>query len=266
MEEELTLRQMGATPEQLYWRRQKITEGLGGSLDMFHQEFPSTPEEAFLTSGRAVVPAHVIAHHRTTCRAGRKCRLVLDETQPNGVRPEYDDGLFPPFWRVWRSPDENGDYALAGDVAEGALSDPNNQASEPDRSGALVFERQSLDDCAEWVGRIEADLFGEELWKAHKWYNECWVTPEANPAGQASLLVLKRHGCSRIMRRVAFIDKVTQIPQTSEGWKTLLNNREAMLMEMIAAIRPNAAGTYEGQMIIHSAEFLDELEIGRAHV
>jgi hypothetical protein len=260
MEEEPALRAIGASDEQLYWRRKKIVGGFGGSVDMFHQEFPSTPSEAFLTSGRAVCPANVIAHHRTTCEQGRKARLVYDRQAHSGVRAVYDESLFPPFWRIWRPPQEDGDYAIAGDVAEGGLSDPNNPSSEPDRSGALVIERQTLMDCAEYISREEADIFGEELYKAHKWYNEGWVTPEANPAGMASLLVLKRLGCKRIMRRVAYIDKLSQQPQESEGWKTLLNNRENMLMELLSALRPAAGGSYEGQMIVRSSAFLDELE------
>lgn len=40
----------------LAWRRQTIRNDAGGSVEWFHQEHPSTPQEAFLVSGRPVFP------------------------------------------------------------------------------------------------------------------------------------------------------------------------------------------------------------------
>lgn len=47
--------------EQLHWRRYKIRNELQGSEAKFRQEFPSTPTEAFLTSGSPVFNADAIA-------------------------------------------------------------------------------------------------------------------------------------------------------------------------------------------------------------
>lgn len=49
------------TLEQLHWRRYKIRNELQGSEAKFRQEFPSTPTEAFLTSGSPVFNADAIA-------------------------------------------------------------------------------------------------------------------------------------------------------------------------------------------------------------
>lgn len=51
-EDEPGLLERGAALEQLHWRRWAIGAKCGGSLDDFHQEYPSTPEEAFIASGR----------------------------------------------------------------------------------------------------------------------------------------------------------------------------------------------------------------------
>jgi hypothetical protein len=42
------------TPEQMAWRRHRINTRYGGDKELFHQEMPSTPQEAFLVSGRPV--------------------------------------------------------------------------------------------------------------------------------------------------------------------------------------------------------------------
>lgn len=266
-EDEPTLRGVGAADEQLYWRRLKIRDDFGGDVDGFRAEYPSTPDEAFITSGRPVCPAYVIAHHRKTVQDGRKARLYIDTRMESGIRVEFEDdyrartgqAMPAPFWRIWRVPQEQGDYAIAGDVAEGGLSDPNNPGSEPDNSYGFVMERHSLEDCAEYINREEADLFGLELLKAHIWYNRGWVTPEANAMGQASLLVLKRAHCSRIMQRVAFVDSITQEPKMADGYKTTEQNRAEMLTTLLQYLRPNDLGEYEGCMVVRSAAFLDEL-------
>ena len=257
-DEEPNLIAIGATREQLYWRRRKIA-AFNGNMDLFHQEFPSTWEEAFIASGRPAIKAKIITHHRQTVRPGRKCRLVLDERLDCGVRADYDEDLNEPFWRIWRPPFEDGDYAVGGDVAEGGLSDPQNEASDPDRSVGLVIERATLEDAAEFIaGHLEADLFGVELLKAAMWFNWAWVSPEANVAGQSTLHVLKRAHYPRIMQRQAAVDRIDGSPIMADGYKTTTANREASIDDMIAHIRPAIGGGYEGQMIVHSAAFLDE--------
>ena len=45
----------GATLEQLHWRRRMLYgTKIGGDLNLFHQEYPTTPQEAFVSSGRKV--------------------------------------------------------------------------------------------------------------------------------------------------------------------------------------------------------------------
>jgi hypothetical protein len=156
-------------------------------------------------------------------------------------------------------PQERGDYAMGGDVAEGRLSDVRNEASEPDRSAALVIERQTLEDAAEYVGRVEADAFGEQMGLAGRFYNLAYLTPEINAVGQATLLALRRMRYPRIMLRPAPPDSRDQDPRNFEGWRTMANNRDALLDLMLSYLRPNAWGTYEGQSVIRSSAFLDEL-------
>lgn len=60
-EKELELKQrLGLDDEQLAWRRWCIRNNCGGDERRFRQEYPSTPEEAFLTSGTGVFDNEVI--------------------------------------------------------------------------------------------------------------------------------------------------------------------------------------------------------------
>jgi hypothetical protein len=51
-EEKQLIQLFNVTLEQLNWRRNTIKNKCNSSVDVFHQEYPSTAEEAFLTSGR----------------------------------------------------------------------------------------------------------------------------------------------------------------------------------------------------------------------
>lgn len=53
--EELELKETyGLDDEQLAWRRWCIKTNCGGDIDLFHQEYPASPDEAFIASGRCV--------------------------------------------------------------------------------------------------------------------------------------------------------------------------------------------------------------------
>ncbi|MEA5003846.1 MAG: hypothetical protein VB081_10140, partial [Christensenella sp.] len=53
-EEDDIKRLYGLTNDQLEWRRSTIRNKCAGNVDLFHQEYPASPDEAFLMSGRPV--------------------------------------------------------------------------------------------------------------------------------------------------------------------------------------------------------------------
>ena len=61
--EEKNLMALGATLEQLVWRRSKV--GISG-LEKFHQEYPSTPDEAFISTGHSVFDKNNIQKRLST--------------------------------------------------------------------------------------------------------------------------------------------------------------------------------------------------------
>jgi hypothetical protein len=60
-EEPHLIETFGVTLEQLRWRRVTISEECEGSIEVFHQEHPTTPEEAFIGSGDPVFPGILVS-------------------------------------------------------------------------------------------------------------------------------------------------------------------------------------------------------------
>lgn len=69
-DEQRLMDEFGCTPEQLLWRRQTIVARCQGSLDLWNQEYPASPEDAFIASGR-----HVFAVGRIKRVIARTSRL-----------------------------------------------------------------------------------------------------------------------------------------------------------------------------------------------
>jgi len=63
--------------EQIQWRRYIIKNDLGGDEKLFRQEYPSTPEEAFLVTGRTVFnqdKLDAMSHHTKT---GKRYSIII---------------------------------------------------------------------------------------------------------------------------------------------------------------------------------------------
>lgn len=75
-EERETRERYSLSWEQLRWRRWCIANNCGGSRDMFRQEYPANPDEAFLHSGSAfsITPSSSAAARRPRRRAPRAVR------------------------------------------------------------------------------------------------------------------------------------------------------------------------------------------------
>lgn len=258
-DDEQALRGMGATMEQLYWRRCQIRDNCGGDVTLFQQEYPSTPDEAFINSGRMVFPVSITKHHHKLIEQPKRARFSFDSTCPNGVRITFGD-FSSDYWEIYRTADEYHDYTVGGDVAEGQLSDRDDPKSDADYSTGFVLDRVEMSQVASYRQRLDPDLFGEQLLLAAQYYNFAWATPEANSAGMAALMVFKRKNYRRLYRRHAQDDRIDDSESGLAGWKTLSTNRNQMIDDYLAACRQDPDDGWNNKLIVRSANLVQEEE------
>lgn len=261
-EDEQRLTGLGAIEEELYWRRIRIAEKYGGDGDLFSQEYPATPDEAFIASGSPAIPAAIIAHHEEqAAKAGEPELVTLHRVRdgrithrdgrieptslPNGtVYPLDADGSEAWLWRVWRRPREGHDYTLFGDVAEGKLADPANERSDLDSHAGAVLDRRELEYVASGDGRkIGPDQFGDELRMLAEWYNNAWASPDATGVGVSALPAFTRSDDEhtpypRLFPRVKGAEHVDEGAETPLwGLKFTAGNRPHIIDAWLAACR-----------------------------
>ena len=149
------------TDGQLQWRRWCIANNCGGSLDMFRQEYPASPGEAFLHSGTGVFDNEQIV-------------LRLERLPSPAGRGEFTDGEWTESETgaitLYELPEEGVPYVLGGDTA-GEGSDYFTAIVIDNVSGRIVAKLRQKYSEPEYVRQIYA---------LGRFYNDALVAIETN--------------------------------------------------------------------------------------
>lgn len=195
LEEQDLVDQFGLDDEQLMWRRHKIARG---GLDKFKQEYPATPEEAFLNSGRpAFNPDDIHTMLANSCPPLYKMALegLTFQKHPVGELS------------VWQEKDNSKTYYIGADVAMGI--------KDGDYSVAQVLDDQK-NLVATWRGHVNPDYFADILFALGHYYNVAQVVVENNNHGLLTAI--------RLGRDLAYPNTYTEV---GEGQ---LNDKESFLI------------------------------------
>lgn len=217
--------------EQLNWRRWAIVNRCGNSLEMFRQEYPSTPEEAFLTTGRPVFNQQALNFRKRGLmaedlrrkgekRSGRWVagRIVRGTVMPRFLPDEGGD------LRVYEFPKPQESYVISADVAEGIT-----KGKDSDSSALQVFRRGvPVVQVASWSGRIPPSEFASMLVMLGYWYNKALLAVESNNHGHTVNTLLVRAKYSRIHMRVD-LDRFGPEVLERPGWETNKKTRPILV-------------------------------------
>lgn len=259
------IEKFSVTLDQLAWRRWKIANDLGGSVESFHQEYPSSPDEAFLASGR---PRLSMVHlSRMPVRQGQRCELETIEgagrTSDRIVRVPSDHAPL----NIFVQPRDRHRYAIGVDTATGA--DINATAGrstpgyeDPDYSVASVLDIDTGEQAAVMRGRIPPGAFAEKVYTLLRYYNWAYCIPEVNAEGLAFLEVLLRleYPPGRIYNRAPTADEqyVSGGEHIREklGWKTTVATRPQLISKLDTAIREMAVFIHDEQTVSECRSFV----------
>jgi hypothetical protein len=200
------------TPAQLLWRRLKISEL--GRADLFQQEYPSTPEEAFLMSGRTVFPLDWLMRLKREVFAP-----IFVGDLVNGHLVERGDGPL----KIWDMPESGRKYAIGADVAEGLLHGDYSSADVLRDDGAQV---------AQWHGHIDPDKFGDVLVALGYFYRKALIGPERNNHGLTTVTRIKALNYPFLYAQED-LERRSEGHQTKKGgWLTTVRSKP-LLMDML---------------------------------
>jgi hypothetical protein len=205
--EERQLLRLGATYTNLEWRRWAIVNLTNGILDDFHQEYPSTPEEAFVTSGN---PVFSLSRLRDTFEEQSGNLGYLQDLQDNQVKWIPDKaGQLHIFKRPRKGDQRQDRYFVSADPSYTIEGDP---------ACIQVINRKTFEQVAVWHGRIDPVSLADEMIRIGKFYNWATLCPEVEGGGQATIATLLARGYPNIwMHRAA--DRLAK-GFNAFGWST----------------------------------------------
>lgn len=233
-DEWLLIEQFGVTYEQLHWRKKTIANKCGGDLDLFHQEYPATPEEAFISSGRPVFNMKSVKEYEIACETPDKQGDLYGQDGEIKLA-ESEKGLL----KVWISPQENTQYVIGADVAEGL--------ERGDYSVAVVLD-EDLNVVAKWRGHIDPDLFGEVLVRLARIYNDAYLAIENNNHGLATLKSVLNLEYWNIFYTKTY-DKVADTMTKKLGWSTNRKTKPLAIDKLAEYIREKFLGIWDFDIV-----------------
>jgi hypothetical protein len=249
------------TVEQLSWRRATVRDKLRGDENVFKQEYPATPREAFLVSGNCFFDEDNLEEWERECKPPGRFRLA--EKGGAGMRYHAPNGPL----RVWEHPrqrdrsqpnDEaniDGQYVIFADTATGKKSGERDSVYSSDReqggrdfSAAWVYEVQLRRFVAIYHSRVPPETFAQHLKILGYMYGH--RNPRTGNMVPALLGVERNHSSGETVVRLLkddldypnlFMDRTlnrrrNQMTQ-SAGWVTTEGKRAIMLDEFAAWLR-----------------------------
>ncbi len=236
--EELELiKQHGLNDAQLYWRRLEIG---ATSLELFKQEYPCTPEEAFLTSGRPVFnPVQLKTLSDKAPLTKQRLALVVDDgankweenvlgelfvfrTRLDGVVKE--DGTLPADGELPAEPER---YSIGADVGGGVKGDP---------SVAQVLDSKNR-QVAVWRGTILPDFYGRTLAALGEYYNWAHLGVELNNHGILTLHVLSKEVHYPHLYQDTVYDTVNETETQRLGFTTSVKSKPLVIDKLRGTVR-----------------------------
>ena len=227
-ERELAAR-FGLDQQQLAWRRWCIANNCGGDLNKFHQEYPATPEEAFIASGACWFDTGVVTDRLAEMAADSRryrvgkfvYKVVYDEalqhTTLEDVRfVEAKDGPI----TIYLEPEERTPYVLGGDTAgEGS-----------DWFAAYVIDNTDCRTVAKLHQICDEAEYARQVFCLGRYFNEALIGLEVNYSTYPTA-ILEDMGYPRLYVRQR-VDSMTHKVRDSFGHLTDRITRPAMLAEL----------------------------------
>jgi hypothetical protein len=219
--DERLLFNQGVGLEQLHWRRGVINGTLKGDMDAFHQQYPATPDEAFITSGRPVFPMKTVKKKIAESKEPLKTGYLRWKTEDGKKTVYFDEDDFG-YWKLWENtPSHTRNlYVCGADVAEGLEVIPELGNRGGDYSAARILRRDSRKMVATFHARLDTDLFADELRKAF-YYWKAPLFPEQNAGGGGNVVIsrLRDDPVVELIKTPSFGKKRLELKE-EWGWET----------------------------------------------
>lgn len=254
-EEQLLRSQYHLTDEQLGWRRWCIANECQGDVEKFHQEYPSNPFEAFVSTGRNVFALkRLLAHSkirrglRGILKKDRSGKVVFVQDQAGAGHPGWLTIYAYPADKEW------GHYVIGADPTH---------APGGDFACAQVINRRTMEQVAVYRNReVDTVTFGKHLQLIGSYFNLAVIAAESTGPGYATTGCLVADHYPRVYQR-QHVQKMSGFStQGVAGWVTNMNTKEMAIQHLVKLFSEDLTDPGDGQeygLLLHDRVTVMEL-------
>ncbi len=205
-----------------YYMKWQQFGGKGGTdaVKKLKQEYPTTPEEAFLSTGQSYFPIAKVASLLQRTQPGMKGELIVnDKGEPEFI--QSSSGNF----EMFKKPELGTKYIIGGDTSEGL--------AHGDAQVLYVLNHKTEECDGLYRSQVSPDELANEAYKLGKFYNWALLAIEVNKDGLWVNDALEKMGYINLYARKVF-DDITQKITKFFGWKTTSSTRPFSLAALKA--------------------------------
>ncbi len=243
------------TLENLNWRRQCIKTQCQNDLRKFHQEFPTTARQAFVTTGRSVFDQEVmnemvLSSEKRQRESPSEGFIIPVQAYKDGhSREKYViEAMEEGDLQTWFRPVRDREYRIGVDVSEGL-----EIGRDTDWSVAVVLDATQYEEVATLRTKIDPDLLAWQLVSLGRWYNNAQLFVERNNHGLVTLKFLSDVHLYPNVYSEKILDERSSRTAKKLGFHTTVKSKPLIIDYLKELIR-------EREIKIHSPKVLDELQ------
>lgn len=235
-DEEKELQHLGATLEQLMWRRMKIASS---STEQFHQEYPSTPIEAFISTGANIFGNKRINEVERSLSKNNHIPKKNIVDLPNVLKNHYGRSLF-----IYKIPKIGDRYYIGCDLSEGVGKD---------YSVVEVFNSDG-EQCAEFYNnKLKPFQMAEIINTIGRYYNKGLLVVEKASGGHSAIEKLRNDYKYMNMSKYKTYDQFNK-PKWTIGFDTNAKSKGLIINSFVEMFET-------GQILINSKRLLQEMKV-----
>ena len=237
--------------EQLEWRRYTIRNDFEGDEKTFRQEYPCTPEEAFLITGRTVFnqdKLDAMTHHT---RKGVKYSVIIPPAV-EGQGYHWTQVKFEEDERgeleIFNDFDPDREYCIGGDVSEGLEGG--------DASAAYIIDAETGEDAAVLHGQMDLDIYAKQLDFVGRMYGGAHLGVETNNVGHSVINTLLNVTFYPNMYHHDSYNSEAGKNENKPGWPTTTVTRPILVDALVEGIREGAWRINDANLIMEMKTFV----------
>lgn len=238
----------------------KQTRKYRATPHLLAQEYPRTPTEAFLKSGRTAFDIEFMQDTQPfTEPLWRHDLALFDHTNPHAsllaAEQEADLEL-----HVWEKPtvlrDDNGvtiqkpNYVIGSDVSEGLI--------HGDYSAGSVMDANTTTQVAAYKSHIAIYDLGSVLEEVGYWYHTALIASERNAMGIAPLVYLQEHQYPRLYRMESFAQIKSGDRTARYGWYTSRQSKPKMIQDMAHFLNDELVILHDPRLPVEASTFVND--------